>query len=89
MPTPPYTAAPRMRVPFASGRRAASVWAASSRVGERTRARVLPVGSRESLCRIGRRKAAVLPEPFWAVPMTSLPARMAGIASRWIGVGTS
>ena len=89
MPTPPYTATPRMRVPFARGRRAASVWAASSRVGERMRARVFPGGCFMRRWRIGRRKAAVLPEPVWAVPMTSLPARMAGIASRWIGVGAS
>ena len=89
MPTPPYTATPRMRVPFARGRRKVSVWAASSRVGERTRARVFPAVSFMRRWRIGRRKAAVLPEPVWVVPMTSRPPRMAGIASRWIGVGAS
>jgi len=89
MPTPPYTATPRMRVPFARGRRKVSVWAASSRVGERTRTAVPRWGCFRRRWRIGRRKAAVLPDPVWAVPMTSRPARIAGIASRWIGVGAS
>ena len=32
---------------------------------------------------------AVVPEPVCAVPITSRPARMGGMASRWIGVGAS
>ncbi len=38
---------------------------------------------------MGRRKAAVLPVPVAAVPMTSRPARAGGIAWAWIGVGCS
>lgn len=62
---------------------------AAVRVGERTRARVFPGACRSKCWRIGRRKAAVLPEPVWAVPITSRPERIAGIASRWIVVGAS
>ena len=34
-------------------------------------------GPESSWCRIGSRKAAVLPVPVWAVAMRSRPARMA------------
>ena len=37
--------------------------------------------------RIGRRKAAVLPEPVWAQPMRSLLAFTIGMAYFWMGVG--
>src|SRR5262249_17177761 len=39
------------------------------------------------LLRKGSRKAAVLPVPVWAWPMTSRPARASGIRAAWIGVG--
>lgn len=39
-------------------------------------------------CSMGSTKAAVLPEPVRAMPTTSAPARMAGIALRWMGVGS-
>jgi len=32
-------------------------------------------------------KAAVLPVPVWACPVTSLPAIIKGIIPRWMGVG--
>ena len=53
------------------------ICAASSRVGASTRAA-------SSVCwasrwMIGRAKAAVLPVPVWARPMTSLPSRAAGM----------
>lgn len=32
-------------------------------------------------------KAAVFPEPVLAMPTTSMPCRMSGMALRWIGVG--
>ena len=37
---------------------------------------------------MGRAKAAVLPVPVCAEPMTSLPSRMSGIAWTWMGVGS-
>ena len=62
-------------------RQTSSICWASSRVGVMTRAWVVPRGSARSRCRIGSRKAAVLPVPVWAVAMRSRPARMAGMAS--------
>src|SRR5262249_23103256 len=38
--------------------------------------------------RKGKRKAAVLPVPVWAWPMTSRPERTSGIRAAWIGVGS-
>ena len=40
-------------------------------------------------CRMGNAKAAVLPVPVCAEPITSRPARICGIACAWIGVGRS
>ena len=37
---------------------------------------------------IGSPKAAVLPVPVWAWPITSRPSSSAGIACSWIGVGS-
>ena len=37
-------------------------------------------------CSSGSEKAAVLPVPVWAAPITSRPARTIGIALAWIGV---
>ena len=48
-------------------------WMASSRVGERTRAKFFVCFSSRS-CRMGSAKAPVLPEPVCARPMTSFPA---------------
>jgi hypothetical protein len=36
---------------------------------------------------MGTTNAAVLPDPVRAIPTTSFPSRIAGIALRWIGVG--
>lgn len=36
---------------------------------------------------MGRAKAAVFPEPVWAIPRTSSPARMRGMQCCWTGVG--
>jgi hypothetical protein len=38
-------------------------------------------------CRIGSAKAAVLPVPVWAIPITSRPDMTVGIVCAWIGVG--
>ena len=40
-------------------------------------------------CSAGRANAAVLPVPVAAWPSTSRPASSGGMASRWIGVGSS
>ena len=60
------------------------------RISARTGCRAgdgLVFASGESFCSIGSAKPAVLPVPVWAPPMTSLPARMTGMACAWIGVG--
>jgi hypothetical protein len=74
-------------MPRARSRRKVSVWAASSLVGERMRTLVPRRGCLRRWWRMGRRNAAVFPDPVLAVPTTSLPARMAGMASAWMGVG--
>ena len=64
------------------------VCSASSRVGESTTARTpTVVECAFSRSKSGSRKAAVLPEPVRAIATTSSPAKMCGIARRWIGVG--
>src|SRR4051812_34160451 len=60
----------------------------SSRVGVITIACTsLFSGSR--YCSSGSPKAAVLPVPVWAWPITSWPPSSSGIACSWIGVGSS
>jgi len=46
------------------------------------------VGVCSSRCTSGSAKAAVLPEPVGASTQQSAPARIAGIARSWTGVGT-
>ena len=65
--------------------RSSWTWTASSRVGQRTSAcSVSLLGSRRST--MGIPKAAVLPLPVWAWPITSLPSSAGGMAPVWIGV---
>jgi hypothetical protein len=60
----------------------------SSRVGVRTIAWVSSFSG--SMCSsIGSPKAAVLPLPVCAWPMTSWPLSSSGIACAWIGVGST
>ena len=71
----------------------ASIWLASSRVGDSTRtrqARGLGLAS-DSIRRprIGSEKAAVLPVPVCAMPSRSRPASTCGMAPAWMGVGVS
>jgi hypothetical protein len=87
MPTPPKIAAALIGVCTARSFRSSRIWAASSRVGVSTSARVVPRGLSISWCRIGSRNAAVLPLPVVAEASTSRPASAGGIASVWIGVG--
>ncbi len=87
MPTPPKTAAADIEVCTASWRACSSIWAASSRVGVRIRARVTPRVLPERRLKIGSRKAAVLPLPVMAQASTSRPSMAGGIESDWIGVG--
>ena len=68
-----------------------ATWAASSRVGVSTKARGCgPLGRPASIsrCSSGRVKAAVLPVPVWAEPITSRPVNTSGIAWAWIGLGS-
>src|SRR4051812_47737199 len=66
--------------------KAVADWMASSRVGARIKARGLcATGATRfaaSICSKGKPNAAVLPVPVWAMPKTSLPERMSGIA--WV-----
>src|SRR5690606_42001973 len=71
-----------------------ATWSASSRVGVNTKARTgwrageaLVVACAIRRFRIGKEKAAVLPVPVWAAPMTSRPASTTGIAPARIGGG--
>ena len=84
---PPYTTPTRRPTAAPSGCSSAVIWAASSRVGARTRpagCRELPWPARTS---IGMPKAIVLPEPVSALPVTSRPARASLIVSAWMGKG--
>ena len=58
----------------------------NSRVGVRISTRVRR-GPSINRSMIGSVNAAVLPVPVWARPMMSLPRRVSGMDSRWIGVG--
>ena len=87
MPTPPMTTAPRTRSPLPKRSSSSPIWSASSRVGARMSARVPVLPASRSM--MGKRKAAVLPVPVAAVPMTSLPASAGGMAWDWMGVGCS
>ena len=75
----------------ASGASASATCWASSRVGdEHERARVRPARARcrsASRASSGRPKASVLPEPVWARPRTSRPARASGSVRDWISNG--
>ena len=85
---PPNTATGSMplRAPYA--RRAWVTWMHSSRVGVSTSACTSSsVGSTDSIN--GSPKAAVLPVPVWAWPITSRPSISGGIACSWIGLGVS
>ena len=87
---PPYTGSTRAPSERPYRCIASETCMASSRVGASTSpsgaASRRPAGSRAS---IGRANAAVLPVPVAACPSRSLPASSGGIASRWIGVGSS
>ena len=56
--------------------------------GTRRRGSLRP-GSSLSRCKMGSTKAAVLPVPVWAMPRRSRPASRAGMAWRWMGVGSA
>ena len=75
-----------LRAPYA--RSAWVTWMHSSRVGVSTSAWTSSSpGSTNSS--IGRPKAAVLPVPVCAWPITSWPWSSSGIACSWIGLGDS
>src|SRR5262245_49785812 len=85
--TPPNTAKAVTGVCTAIPSMWAWIWTASSRVGVRTRARVVRRGLCRSRCTMGRPKAAVLPLPVAAQARTSRPSRAGGMAWSWMGVG--
>jgi hypothetical protein len=60
----------------------------SSRVGARMMAWG-PLPRASSISIRGMPKAAVLPVPVFAWPMTSLPSRASGISPAWIGEGVA
>mmetsp|Transcript_3782 Transcript_3782/g.8296 ORF Transcript_3782/g.8296 Transcript_3782/m.8296 type:complete len:249 (-) Transcript_3782:402-1148(-) len=88
---PPYTPATATPHALENLRASVSVCWHSSRVGAST----TPMGPSFSsssgwsrMCAsIGRRNAAVLPDPVLAMPSTSLPLSAVGSAWHWIGVG--
>ncbi len=76
-------------MPFGANlRHSASIWFASSRVGASMRTEVPRRLLSLSRCRIGSKNAAVLPVPVSAVPITSPPLNITGIACFWMGVGS-
>ena len=93
-PTPPKIFAMRSGRCLAYARMFSSICATNSRVGASTRTRVLrftPAGNGPAAAskdRIGRVKAAVLPVPVCAMPITSAPVKMGGMAAAWMGVGS-
>src|SRR3954469_17905244 len=85
---PPKTATTSMPLRDPYARRAWVTWMHSSRVGVSTSAWMASSsGSTYSI--IGSPKAAVLPEPVWAWPITSRPSRSGGTACSWMGDGFS
>ncbi|HCR89856.1 MAG TPA: hypothetical protein DIW50_05220 [Prolixibacteraceae bacterium] len=61
----------------------------SSRVGTKITARGSTPSAFTSFMNRGKRYAAVFPVPVWAIPSTSTPERITGIAFSWMGVGIS
>ena len=86
---PPTISEKRTSVKRPRWRPISSHWAASSRVGQRTRTRVAVMrrGRCISRSRAGSRNAAVFPEPVTADAHTSTPRSAGGITAAWIGVG--
>ena len=96
MSMPPNTTALRRLVYLAYSLTCCATWSASSRVGSSTKARTgWRAGEVELFsclsrrCSNGNEKAAVLPVPVWAAPMTSWPVSTTGMACAWIGVMVS
>lgn len=88
MESPPSTQQNRSPVNRPSSLANLRVWRASSRVGERMRARAPEAREAFSRSKRGMRKAAVLPEPVLAIATTSRPSSSSGTVFLWIGVGT-
>jgi hypothetical protein len=85
---PPYTAATLRPRRLPSGASTFFTWFASSRVGVRTSARGAFGSARPMRSSSGRPKARVLPDPVFALPHRSRPARASGIVSAWMGNGS-
>ncbi len=85
---PPKTATGSMPFGFAYARSAWVTWMQSSRVGVSTSAWTSSSEGSTNWT-MGRPKAAVLPVPVCAWPITSWPWRRCGIACSWMGLGES
>ena len=85
---PPKTACTLTRLSRPNLNSSSCVWIANSRVGETTSACTWLL-SVSIMFKIGNPKAAVLPVPVWAWPITSLPAKVKGIVCSWIGVAST
>ena len=92
IPAPPTTRTVLRCEPEENADKLSAICFASSRVGARISARVVFGEGFSpffiSASSIGRPKAAVLPVPVWARPITSRPFIACGIACAWIGVGS-
>ena len=89
MSCPPYTGSTFTPcIYFASLRISSATWMASSLVGDKIKTCVFRKDG-STFCKIGIPKAAVLPVPVWACPITSTPDKTTGIAWLWIGVASS
>ncbi len=93
MSMPPNTTVARSLVNLEYCLTLLATWSASSRVGASTSARtgwragdMLEFSCLSIFCSSGSEKAAVLPVPVCAAPITSRPASTIGIALAWIGV---
>ena len=86
---PPYIATVLIPVYFANLLNSFVTCNASSRVGTSISACIGPLRLILILVNIGSAKAAVLPVPVWAWPITSTPFKANGITASWIGKGAS
>mmetsp|Transcript_45894 Transcript_45894/g.132932 ORF Transcript_45894/g.132932 Transcript_45894/m.132932 type:complete len:206 (+) Transcript_45894:898-1515(+) len=87
---PPYRHTARIPATSPNCLASCSIWHASSRVGASTSMAGGPLGSAwllNSLAKAGSRKASVLPEPVFAIPIRSRPSMQIGHAYCCIKVG--
>ena len=86
-PNPPYKLTIRRPVYLARCWATSSICMTNSRVGASTKPRGCMPWAYLIFINRGKRYAAVLPVPVWAIPNTSCPAKAKGMVFSWIGVG--